>query len=138
MDHAEIKTPAPVMGIYDRKMWETIHARHWQLQCCDACGAFQYPPAPGCSSCLSMAMTWKPLSGRARLVTWTVFHRQYLPAYPAPYNVIAVKLEEGPIFISNLEESMPDATSIGKNVELVYSTMADGVVLPRFKFTRPA
>jgi uncharacterized OB-fold protein len=133
MNAVEIKTPAPVMGIYDRKMWDSIAERQWRLQSCDACGAFQYPPAPGCAACLSMALSWKPVSGRARILSWTTFHRQYLPAYPAPYNVIAVRLAEGPVFISNLEGHPPDAGSIGQDVELVYATMPDGVTLPRFK-----
>jgi hypothetical protein len=34
--------------------------------------------------------------------------------------------------ISNLEGAMPDEGSMGREVRLVYVTMADGVVLPRW------
>jgi len=65
-----------------------------------------------------------------------VFHKSYLGAYPAPYNVIAVRLAEGPVMISNLEPPLPDGdlggSWIGKSVRLTYSTMPDELVLPRF------
>jgi uncharacterized OB-fold protein len=133
MNEANVKTPAPVMGIYDRKMWETIAKKDWHLQCCSKCGAFQYPPAPGCSACLSMDLQWQPVSGNGRIISWTIFHKQYLPAYPAPYNVIAVRLEEGPVFISNLEGPTPAGSWIGEKVNLVYVSMPDGFILPRFR-----
>ena len=125
-------TPPPVLGLYDRPMWDSIGARKMQLQRCDACGTYQYPPGPGCPACLSMDLTWVPIAGRGRILSWVVFHRQYLLAYKAPYNAIAVQLEEGPIMISNLEGKPPDGSWIGHAVQLTYSTMPDGVVLPRF------
>lgn len=127
------KTPAPVMGLFDHPMWKSIADRKWQLQCCGRCGAYQYPPAPGCSECLSTDLQWKPISGEGRIISWTIFERQYLPAYPAPYNVIAVRLAEGPVVISNLEGGVPEGTWIGKDVSLIYVTMPDGFVLPRFR-----
>ena len=133
MNDSIVNTPPPVMGIYDRKMWEFIGKKAWHLQCCANCGLTLYPPAPGCSSCLSTKLEWKPVSGRARVISWAIFHKQYLPAYPAPYNVVAVKLAEGPIFISNLEGNAPSGNWINAEVQLVYSTMPDGAVLPRFR-----
>ena len=41
------------------------------------------------------------LSGRGRLLSWTVFHRQYFPAAAVPYIVVAVETEEGPILVGN-------------------------------------
>jgi len=69
----------------------------------------------------------------AKIISWAIFHKQYLPAYPAPYNVIAVRLQEGPVLISNLEGDSPPESWINSDVYLVYSTMPDGIVLPRFR-----
>ncbi len=132
MNDIPVPTPPPVLGLYDRPMWDSIAARRMQLQRCNACGTFQYPPGPGCPSCLSMDLSWVPIAGRGRILSWVVFHRQYLPAYTAPYNAIAVQLDEGPIMISNLEGTPPDGAWIGHAVHLTYATMPDGVVLPRF------
>lgn len=132
MNAMEAKTPRPVMGLYDGPMWASINARAMQLQRCDDCGNWMYPPGPSCPACLSTKLSWTPISGRGRILSWVVFHRHYLPAYPPPYNAIAVRLEEGPTMISNLEGAMPDDTSIGREVRLVCATMPDGVILPRW------
>lgn len=125
-------TPPAVLGLYDTPMWESIRARRMCLQRCRACGAWQYPPGPGCVQCGGEDQEWAPLSGQATVLSWAVFHRQYLPAYPAPYNVVAVRLAEGPVMISNLEGEPPEGSWIGAKVRLTYADMPDGAVLPRF------
>ncbi len=127
------KTPAPVAGMYDAPMWESIRQHGMKLQCCGQCGARQYPPAPVCHRCLSEQLDWTPISGRGDILSWVIYHRQYLDAYPVPYNVIAVRLEEGPVIVSNLEGRVPDGPWIGHRVRLLYKTMEDGFVLPRFE-----
>ncbi|UFN48426.1 OB-fold domain-containing protein [Roseomonas sp. OT10] len=133
MDTGIASTPAPVMGLYDRPMWQSIRERRMQLQRCRHCGTWQYPPGPACSACLSEELEWSAISGKGSILSWVIFHRQYLPAYPAPYNVIAVQLDEGPVMISNLEGPAPDGSWIGRRVELVFHDMPDGAVLPRFR-----
>lgn len=127
-----VQTPKPVQGLYDTPMWEGIRTRGMKLQRCQSCGAWQYPPGPGCHACLSEELEWTPVSGEGAILSWAIFHRQYLSAYPAPYNVIAVRLAEGPVMISNLEGDQPDGSWIGQKVRLTYADMPDGVVLPRF------
>lgn len=132
MDTDTAQTPSPVLGLYDRPMWDSIRKRALHLQCCQKCGSWQYPPGPGCTACLSEDVAWTPVGGGGTILSWVVFHRQYLAAYPAPYNVIAVRLDEGPVMISNLEGNMPPGSWIGKRVALTYAEMPDGAVLPRF------
>jgi uncharacterized OB-fold protein len=126
------RTPQPVMGLYDAPMWQSIREGAMRLQCCKDCGGFQYPPAPVCTHCLSSELEWRLLSGRGRVISWVIFHKSYLEAYPQPYNVVAVRLEEGPVLISNLEAPVPEGNWIGTPVSMVYSTMPDGFILPRF------
>jgi uncharacterized OB-fold protein len=132
-----VATPPAVRGLYDGPMWDSIARRRMALQCCEACGAWQYPPGPGCTVCGSEALAWNPVSGRATILSWVVFHRQYLPAYPAPYNAIAVRLAEGPVMISNLDGAKPAGSWIGQAVGLIYVDMPDGAVLPRFVLSAP-
>lgn len=124
--------PRPLMGFYDQPMWESIHAKAMRLQRCRACGSFQYPPAPACVDCLGEELDWVPLSGEGVIASWVVYHRQYLDHYPAPYNVITVRLKEGPLFASNLVGPWPTGSWIGAAVRLVYVDFPDGTVLPRF------
>jgi uncharacterized protein len=126
------RTPQPVLGLYDRPMWESVREGAMKLQCCNECAQFQYPPAAVCVNCLSSQLEWRTLSGRGRIVSWVVFRKSYFDAYPAPYNVIAVRLGEGPVMISNLEPPLPEGDWIGKGVRMMFVTMPDGFVLPRF------
>jgi len=81
---------------------------------------------------LSDQLDWTRISGKASIVSWVIFNRTYLPSYPAPYNVITVKLQEGPLFISNLEGQVPKGSWIGAKVNLIYTEMAEKQYLPRF------
>jgi uncharacterized protein len=134
MNATEVHTPRPVMGVYDKPMWESIRAGAMKLQRCKHCATWLYPPGPSCPKCLSPELEWTPVSGEGKLVSWVVFHRHYLPAYPPPYNAIAVRLAEGPTMISNLEGAMPEDGCIGRAIRLIYVTMPDGVMLPRWRY----
>jgi len=136
MNEIEATTPRPVMGLYDKPMWESIRAGEMKLQRCAHCSTWLYPPGPSCPKCLSCDLEWTPVSGRGKIVSWVVFHRHYLPAYPPPYNALAVRPEEGVTMISNLEGAMPEDGCIGRAVRLVYVTMPDGFVLPRWSYDR--
>jgi uncharacterized OB-fold protein len=81
---------------------------------------------------LSPDHDWIAPIGRGEIVSWVIFRRGYLPAYPPPYNVIAVRLIEGPIVVSNLAGPEPDGNWIGTAVSLVYEKLPDGLILPRF------
>ena len=128
-------TPPRVLALYDEPFWRHLKdTGRMHLQCCAECGAWRYPPGPVCHTCLSPSSEWQPVSGGGELLSWVIFHKQYLPAYPAPYNVIAVKLDEGPTIISNLVENPSGGAVIGRRVRLVVVAMDDGVALPRFEF----
>jgi uncharacterized OB-fold protein len=118
---------------YDETMWQSVAAGAMQLQRCASCGRWRYPPGPACPACLATEATWELLSGRGRLLSWTTFHRQYLPAYPAPTTCVAVELAEGPIVIGNVDPTETSKLYIDAPMELIYGTHPDGYALPRFR-----
>ena len=122
-----------VMTIYDQPMWASIRDKRWSLQCCDGCGQYRYPPAPNCPNCLSLDYEWKPLSGAGKILSWVVFHREYLPEYKPPYNVVAVQLAEGPIVVSNLVGPAPEGSWIDQPVRVCYEPDTDGNLLPKMQ-----
>lgn len=125
-----------VITLYDEPMWESIHAKRWALQQCDGCGQYRYPPAPNCPNCLSLSYKWKPLSGRGKILSWVIFHRQYFEDYPPPYNVVAVQLAEGPIVISNLTGEEPQGSWIGREVEICYEDSKENGLTPKVKLIK--
>ena len=94
--------PRPVQGVYEKPFWDAVQRRELRLQRCRPCGHVWYPPGPVCPRCLSGVWSFEPMSGRGRVVAWTVFHREYFPELPPPYLVVSVALEEGPLMIGNL------------------------------------
>jgi uncharacterized OB-fold protein len=121
-----------VMTLYDAPMWESITRRQWSLQRCSSCGRFRYPPSPICPEDQVMEYQWVALGGGGTVLSWTVFHRQYFDDFPPPYNAIAVRLDEGPIVVSNLVGQEPSSDWIGMRVELIYETQND-ILVPRFR-----
>ncbi len=93
------------------------------------------PPGPVDPDTLSPDYTWEPVCGRASLLSWTTFHRQYLPAFPAPHTVTVVRLEEGPIMVSYVEQAFVPALVMNGPMLLVYGDHPDGYRIP---ITRPA
>lgn len=131
---SETAFPDRVLGFYDRPMWEHLEAGSFKLQRCDACNIFRYPPGPVCHECLVDKSTWVEVGGGGEILSHATFHKGYLPGYPTPYSVVAVRLDEGPIIISNIEGAdTPTDAWIGHRVKLVLVPRGGEYVLPRFE-----
>lgn len=122
--------PTPVPGIYFDQFWQHVRAGKMHLQRCDACDRRIYPPAPSCPDCLSMELHWIPVSGRGKVASCARFHRSYLPEYPAPHTVLAVRLEEGPIFVTTVDTTAALGDLMGRPVTIGYRKYNGGDVLP--------
>lgn len=118
---------------YDEPFWDSVAEHKMRLQKCSGCGSFRYPPGPMCPDCMSFESTWEPVSGKAKIMAWTVFHRKYLPEYPPPTLCVTVMLEEGPMMVSNMPAEFADGLALDQEVELYYETHPNGFELPRFK-----
>src|SRR5262247_2234964 len=87
--------PVRAMDPYAEQFWTFTLSRELRLQQCSACGKFRWPPGPTCDRCLSDDFAWSPLSGKAKVLSWTTFRRGYFPEYPPPHTVVALELAEG-------------------------------------------
>ena len=63
---------------------------------CVKCGKIHLPPRPLCDNCFGQEFTWIEISGKGKLLTYTVIHvaPQQFQAL-APYAVGIVQLENG-------------------------------------------
>lgn len=126
-----------------KPFWEGAARGELLVQRCSDCGRMRIPPRPMCPDCRSLANEWVPLSGNGRVWSYVVPHPPLLPAYTelAPFNVIAVELDEDPSLrlIGNLVASAdgainevdPRTIEIGEPVRVVFAKVED-VHLPRW------
>ena len=75
------------------------------------------------------------MSGKGVVHSYVVTHQAVHPAFRdhTPLATVEVALAEEPRMISNLLDVPPQDVAIGLAVEVVFETVADGVVLPFFK-----
>lgn len=79
-----------------------------------------------------MFLDWIEACGRGRIDSFSVVARQILPELLPPYVVARVRLEEGPILLTNI--SAPDHAHLecDQPVEVTWRALADGRALPTF------
>ena len=127
--------PLPAPDADSAAYWQGLREGRLLLQHCLDCGHVQAYQQGLCRLCLSDRLEHRAASGRARVHSWSVVHRAPGLAFRAdtPYAVLLVTLDEGPRLISALTQGDPHAVHDGMAVELVCDTVADGVVLPKFR-----
>lgn len=127
--------PTPVPNTDNQGFWDACRRGELRLQRCLGCGAWRHHPRPICPRCQSFEYEWALASGRGEVHTFTIVHRPTLPAFEdqLPYNVIVVRLEEGPFMVSNLVGGSVDDLRIGAAVEVVFEPLDDVITLPKFR-----
>jgi uncharacterized OB-fold protein len=75
------------------------------------------------------------VSGNARLWSWINMWQRYFPAFEPeiPYNVCYVRLEEGPLLMTNIVDSAPEDLRCDLELEPVFEDVTDEVTLLKFR-----
>lgn len=125
--------PLPRITPLNRAFWDNMRKGIFTLQTCRTCGDRHIPEAPACPKCLGAEQSWEPASGRGALESWVEFHRAYWDGFAEelPYRVCLVRLDEGPLFISNFVGGDADL-AIGRRVKVVFEQVSDEITLPKF------
>ena len=125
--------PLPAPNQFDRPFFDSAREDLLRLPKCEACGHLFFPPAKRCPACGGMKLVWTVLSGRGRLWSWVVFHRQYFADMPPPYTVVRVQLEEGPYLLGNLVDTNGREPFKDAPMRVVFKPTGE-LVLPHFTF----
>jgi uncharacterized OB-fold protein len=126
--------PEPVVDAITKPYWDALREGVLTYQHCLSCLNNWLPGRSECPQCLQAKWEWVPASGRARLVSWVVFHRAFHPAFTGrlPYNVAVVELIEGPRLITNI--LVDDAETLTIDQPLVFvPAIEHGRGIARFK-----
>lgn len=101
---------------------------------CRACQRGFQVPAQYCRHCGNADTEWREAKkGTGTLYTWTTVRRGVHEAYPAPYTVVVVALDEAPDvrFVGSIPGEPPLAA--GQPMHLWFQTLTPGVVLPNWR-----
>ena len=100
---------------------------------CPHCEAPVLYPRDFCPRCHATDLSWRDLSGRGSVYSYSVETRA-LPGcdLEPPFVIALVDLEEGGRLPTNVLAS-PDDVEIGTAVEVVFTEVDDGRHIPRFR-----
>lgn len=127
-----LPAPDPVTVPY----WDAARRHRLAVPRCENCGGWQWPPEARCQRCGSGRLAWVELSGRGRVFSYIVDHRNLVPGFEGHYVVALVVPEEvgddSVRLATNLPGVAPDEVRIDMAVEVSFQVAADDVVLPQF------
>jgi uncharacterized OB-fold protein len=126
--------PLPALDAWNRAFWTGGAEGRLLITRCAACGYWLHPPGPLCPRCLSRDVAAQPVSGRGTVYTVTVNHQPWHPAFPPPYAIALVELDEQPQLrlVSNVVDCDPAAVHLGMRVEVCFQQV-DDVHVPLFR-----
>jgi hypothetical protein len=113
--------------------WQAARDHRLVVRACAGCGAVLHVPVAYCHLCGSWEGHWKRVSGRGRVYSWTTVEHQVHPAYPAPYTVVLVELEDEPTV--RMVGYLPGAVDLaeGQAMRVWFEELDGDVVLPQWE-----
>ena len=129
--------PLPIVTAENRPYWEGCRQGKLLLQHCQQCQQYQFYPRLYCMQCGSDKLQWAEASGRGRIYSYTIIHRNKTPEFvqDVPYNVAIIQLDEGPRMMANIVGSDNSQLGVELPVTVVFDPVTDEISVPRFKLT---
>jgi 3-hydroxyacyl-CoA dehydrogenase len=118
---------APVVFPGDEPFWEATRSGVLQAKHCSACGALHYYPRMHCPFCGSRAVSWRHLSGRGTIYSYSIVERSPRPMAPA-----IIETEEGLRLNSVVIDADVNALKVGDAVTVRFVPTDDGQQVPAF------
>jgi uncharacterized OB-fold protein len=100
---------------------------------CNGCRHALHPPMAHCPHCGGWDTEWRDAKGTGRLHSWTTVTQQMHPAYPTPYTLVVVELDDAPeVRLMGRIDGAP-ALAIGTPMRVWFQALAEGVVVPQWQ-----
>ncbi len=130
----EYKKQLPLITAFEKPFWEAARRHELVAYQCLNCGTY-YSQATDCLACDNPKMDWVRVSGKGQVYTWGIYHQLYHPGWKddIPYNVTWVKLDEGPLLMSNIVDCRNEDIYVEMPLQVVFDDVTEEVTLPKFK-----
>ena len=114
--------------------WDACNRHQLLIQHCPDCSHYQFYPRSFCTACMRRQPEWVRASGQGTIETWTIVRRPVTEAYTGdtPYVIALVRLEEGPLMMSQVTDCDPERVKTGMPVKVVFRAWSDDVTMPLF------
>lgn len=130
------KPPArvlPTLTLDSAAFWQDGAQGRLSIYRCQDCTYYVHPPVNFCPRCESRRVQPEAVSGRARVVSYTINHKQWLPHLPVPYVLALVSIAEQDDvrLVTNIVDCPPEDVRIGMDVQVRFEP-AEDVWVPLF------
>ena len=124
----------PTVDVDTEAWWTAVQDRTLLINACGSCERNSLSVRPFCPHCWSEDVRAVPASGRSRLYTWSVVHRNAAPFDArVPYVVAMVDLTEGARLMTEVVDCPAEHLSAGMELAIDFRTEDDGFVVPVFR-----
>jgi uncharacterized OB-fold protein len=125
----------PMPDADSKPFWQGCYEHELRFQQCAACGEVRWPPSILCPGCHSQETRWIKASGRGTVYTFAVYHQAFHPSFKGrvPYVVAVVRLEEGPMLLTNIVGCPPEAVACDMPVQVAWDDLSEEYSLPQFR-----
>ena len=118
----------PLSGFF----WTSGADGRLRIQHCDACGHWQHPPLVRCMQCHSADLAPQPVSGRGRVISFTVNHQTWQKGTDASFVFAVIALaEQAELYVFSNLTCPPSEVYSGMAVQVTFEQQED-VWLPLF------
>ena len=123
----------PALNADNAPFWQGGRQGHLQMHHCEQCAQFFHPPAPICPHCASFAVAPKTVSGKGKVVSYTINYHPWRLELKDPYVIAIVELTEQAElrFVTNIVGMPPEEVHIDMQVKVCFEQHED-VWLPLF------
>lgn len=124
----------PVIDRDNQAYWTWGRDGKLAIHRCSACEYYVHPPVPFCPRCESRDVAPHAVSGRGRVVTFTVNHKAWVTDLTEPYvlALVAIAEQDDVRIPCNIVECLPDAVDFDMEVEVVFEP-AEDLWIPLFR-----
>lgn len=125
----------PTVNHLSKPFWDAASKHELKIQKCQKCSTYVWYPKAWCSECGSLELKWTKVAGYGTIYSYTVIrHTRMNPIFlsDAPYNIVAVELDEGPRMYSWLVHIPLESITLGMRVKVSFVEW-NSLMLPVFE-----
>lgn len=118
----DLARPLPALTADTRPYWTGGERGELLIQQCDDCAYFIHPPTGFCPRCESRKTRFQPVSGKAKVLSFSVNHRRWMPGLPDRYvlAIVTIAEQEDVRLVTNIVDCDPDAVRFDMPVKVLF------------------